>query len=406
MNAVPTFEYLMPTRIIHGLGSLSHLGREMRGLGVRRALIVTDPGIRAAGLADRAAAALQEAGVEVVIFDAIGHDAAVSVIDRGSALARAEACGGIVALGGGSALSGGKAVAIMATNPGSIADYEGADKFREMPLPVIAVPTTAGSGSEVSAAMPMQHDGQQRKMSVQSPRAYPRVAILDATLLASVPYTQAIYSGADALTHAMEAYMTRLATPITDALALGAVKMIASNLRQAVKRDDRVAREQTLIGSTMANMACGNAKLGLAHLLTRPINTMFRAVPYGRCIGTLLVPTMAYTASAFPERAAALAGALGEKVEGLPVEAAAGRMMPALKRLLADLDFPRAFSPEDFGAEAIPSLARMCAAGMHGVMADDPSLPDDTPLKMFSLRPATVGDAKRLYAEAMAGWTI
>ena len=405
-SATTFFEYLMPTRIIHGLGSLSRLGPEMRSLGAARVLIATDAGVRAAGLADRAAASLTEAGLGVVIFDEIGHDAAVSVIDKGGQIARAKRCDGVVAMGGGSALSGGRAVAIMATNPGSIADYEGGGKVRVAPLPVIAVPTTAGSGSEVSQAMPMKHDGQQRKMSVQTPLSYAKVAILDAMLLATVPYRQAIYSGADALTHAMEAYMTRLATPITDALALSAVKMIAGNLRQAVVGEDLKAKEQTLIGSTMANIACGNAKLGLAHLLTRPINTMFPAVPYGRCIGTLLVPTMAFTVAAFPERAAALAEALGENTCGMSVAAAAERMMPALKRLLADINFPRTFSPDDFGLEAIPSLARMAAAGLHGVMADDLSLTDDTPLKTFNLRPATVGDAKRLYEEACAGWDI
>ncbi|MFQ5855427.1 MAG: iron-containing alcohol dehydrogenase [Anaerolineae bacterium] len=187
MSPEPVFEYLMPTRIIHGLGSLSRLGPEIRGLEVKRALIVTDAGIRAAGLIDRAVASLTEAGVESVIFDEIGHDAAVSVVDRGGEVARAEKCDGVVAMGGGSALSGGKAIAIMATNPGSIADYEGGDKVELAPLPVIAVPTTAGSGSEVSQAMPMKHDVQKRKMSVRSPLAYPKVAILDATLLPVEP---------------------------------------------------------------------------------------------------------------------------------------------------------------------------------------------------------------------------
>ena len=406
MSPETVYTYLMPTRIIHGQGSLSLLGYELGSLGVKRALIVTDAGIRAAGLVDRAATSLTEAGVETVIFDEIGHDATVSVVDKGGQIARDEGCAGVVAIGGGSALSGGKAVAIMATNPGSIADYEGGGKVKISPLPVIAVPTTAGSGSEVSQAMPLKHDGQQRKMSVQSPLAYPRVAILDATLLASVPYRQAIYSGADALTHAMEAYLTSLATPITDALALSAVRLIAGNLRQAVSSDDLAAKEQTLVGSAIANMACGNAKLGLAHLLTRPINTLFPAVPYGRSIGTLLVPTIAYTAAAFPERAAALAEALGEKADDLSGEMAADRMLGVLKRLLAEIDFPRAFSSEDFGPADILRLAQMCAVGMHGVMAEGDALPDETPLKTFNRRAATIGDAKRLYEQACAGWTI
>jgi len=399
-------EFSCPTRIVHGIGSVAErLGSEVRTLGSQRVVIVTDPGIVKAGLLEPVIGALDEAGVQHLVYDRIGHDARVGVVDDGAKLCRDEKADLVVVIGGGSALAAGKAVAAIATNGGSLGDHQGPAKLSIEPLPVIAIPTTAGSGSEVSAAVPYYDENRGRKTGTQSHFFYPKVAILDATLLKTLPFRQAVLSGVDALTHAMEAYLTVRATPITDALALAAIQMLGGNLRTAATTTDLEAKDQALLGSTMANLACGNAKLGLAHLLNRPVNSLFPEVPYGESIGILLVPVMSFNLPASIDRFATMAQMMGESPEHKTTRELADRCIAALKQLLADLQVSRCYSPELVKIDAIPQMARMCAGGMHGGMkADD--IPETATVTSFNRRQATVGDVVHLYEKAFEGWEL
>ncbi|MFN8458406.1 MAG: iron-containing alcohol dehydrogenase [Anaerolineae bacterium] len=405
MTFNPIFEYSCPTRIIHGLGCVARLGAEVKALGGQRVLIVTDPGIVRAGLLVPVTKALESSDLSHLLFDSVGHDAQVGAVDRGAQLCRDEKVEVVVAIGGGSALAAGKAVAAIAANGGSLGDHQGPAKLAVPPLPVIAIPTTAGSGSEVSAAIPYFDETRGRKTGTQSHHFFPQVALLDATLLASLPFRQAVLSGVDALTHAMEAYLTVQATPITDALALAAIRMLAGNLRAAATTTDLAAQEQALLGSTMANLACGNAKLGLVHLLNRPVNSLYPAIPYGQSIGTLLLPVMAFNLPASVDRFAAMAQAMGEQSGQGTTRELAQRCLGALKQLLVDLRMERRYPPDIVDAKTIPQMARMCVEGMHGGMqAGD--VPDTALVKSFNRRQAAVADVVRLYEQAFEGWEV
>ena len=406
MSSTSILEFFCPTRIVHGIGSVSkRLGGEVRALGGQRVVIVTDPGIAKAGLLEPVIGALDEADIQHIVYNGVGHDARVGAVDAGAQLCRDEKADSVIVIGGGSALAAGKAVAAIATNGGSLGDHQGLAKFTVEPLPVIAIPTTAGSGSEVSAAVPYYDENRGRKTGTQSRFFYPKVAILDATLLKTLPFRQAVLSGVDALTHAMEAYLTVRATPITDAMALAAIQMLSSSLRTAATTTDLEAKDRALLGSTMANLACGNAKLGLAHLLNRPVNSLFPEVPYGESIGILLVPVMNFNLPASINRFTTMAQMMGESPEGKTERELANRCIAALKQLLADLQVSRCYSPKLVNIDAISQMARMCAGGMHGGMkADD--IPETAMVSSFNRRQATVGDVIRLYEKAFEGWEL
>lgn len=406
MSVHETFEFFCPTRIIHGIGSVSsRLGREAKELNGLKAIIVTDPGIVDAGLLEPVRDSLKKAGISYRTFDKIGHDARVGVVDEGAKLCQEEEADLVIAIGGGSALAAGKAVAAIATNEGSLGNHQGPASLSAESLPVIAIPTTAGSGAEVSAAVPYFDERLKRKTGTHSRFFYPKVAILDATLLHSLPFRQAVQSGVDALTHAMESLLTIKSTPITDAMALNAIKLLSSNLRVASTTSDLEAKQRALIGSTMANLACGNAKLGLAHLLNRPINSLFPEVPYGESIGVLLVPVMEFNLSVSIDRFAAMAEAMGERCEQRTTREFAGQCLASLKHLLADLKVTRRYSAGVVDKTKIPHMARMCAKGMHGGMQAE-EIPETTLVKSFNRRQAKVGDVIRLYERAFEGWEV
>ena len=406
MNPYETLQFHCPTKIVHGIGSLEdRLGEEAKYLDAGKAIIVTDAGIAEVGLLDNVYKCLKNDGITCRVFDKIEHDAQVAVVDEGAAICREENIDVVVAIGGGSALAAGKAVASIAKNGGSLGDHQGLARVSARSLPLIAIPTTAGSGAEVSAAVPYFDEDRSRKTGTFSQFFFPDVAILDATLLRSLPFRQAGRSGVDALTHAMEAFLTVKATPITDAMALSAIELLSRNLRMATMTHDLEAKQSALIGSTMANLACGNAKLGLAHLLNRPVNSLFPEVPYGESIGILLVPVMEFNLSASIERFGVMAKCMGEEGGELNGREFAAKCLLALKNMLADLRIVRHYSTDSVDRRMVPRMARMAAKGMHGGMKTE-DMPDNTVIESFNLRRATIGDVIGIYEQAFEGWVI
>lgn len=220
-------------------------------------------------------------------FTDVRQNPDVACVSRGVEAFRAAQADLVVAVGGGSPMCAAKAIALIATNGGTIRDYEGFGKVSQRPLPTICLPTTAGSGTEVSAVTIITDEKRHIKMAIGSPLAFPPLAILDPELLLTLPFRQAAASGMDALSHAIEACLTTQATPLTNALALGAIRLMGENLVRAAKTRDLEAKGACLLASSMANMACGNARLGLNHALTWPISSLF-GVPHGLANGIML----------------------------------------------------------------------------------------------------------------------
>ena len=398
-----TFTFYLPTKIVHGPDSTAETGGQLKALGVTKALVVTDKGVRNAGLLESVLDSLQKSGISHVVFDEVEEDPGGTTVGKGAELASKEKCDGIVVVGGGSPICAGRGIGVVVTNGGKIRDYAGLGKATKPPLPLIAIPTTAGSGAEVSQFILLKDEELHTKMVAGSPLYFPRVAILDPLLLKGLSFGQFVASGVDALGHAIEGYLTTFTTPITDALALQAVSMLYQNLRMAVTSDDLDAKEACLIASTMANMAGGNARLGLVHLMNNPLEGMFK-IPHGIAVGILLPHVMEFNLPASYSRFASLAKAMGENKAGRSTEDLAPRAITALKRLFVDLDFPRKYSDSQIDRKAIPQMAAMAMGGQYALYDPSREYAMNAPVPSANIRKATMGDLINLYEKAFEGW--
>ena len=284
-----------PTQLVFGDGVRRELGQTLRALGVEKPLLVTDAGIRAAGIADEIEAAMKDAGIAPVVFDEVTANPDAPTVHRGVETLRDAGCDGVVALGGGSPIDAGKAMAMLATNPGDIRDFEiGKRPVEADGLPLVTIPTTAGTGSEVTYWSVITDPDRHRKFDVGSPRMAPRVALDDPELTYGLPARLTAATGMDALTHAIEALTTRNAAPHTSALARQAIEMIVAYLPLACECPDNAhARRQMLMASATAGLAFPNVGLGAVHGLTAPIGGHYNA-PHGEANAALLPYVMEF----------------------------------------------------------------------------------------------------------------
>jgi len=320
-------------------------------------LICTDRGVVAAGVLDPVLRSLKAADVEYAVFDEVQANPSVATAEKGLQLLREQGCGATMGVGGGSSMDTAKAIALWATNPGRLQEYEGADKVKNPCLPNIAVPTTAGTGSEVSAGLVLTDTDRKYKMSLRTTYNLPRVGILDPTLMAGLPAHVAAECGMDALTHAVEAYISTWASPITDGIALGAIRLVGENLRSFVARRTIVeAAGNMLWASTMGAMAFVWARLGIAHAMAHPLGGHFN-LGHGLANAIVLPHVMRYNLIANPQKFADIAEALGENVTGMMPMTAAETAVKAVERLMADLEITQRLSDYGVKEESIPTLS-------------------------------------------------
>ncbi|PFG08798.1 iron-containing alcohol dehydrogenase [Marinobacter sp. LV10MA510-1] len=270
------FPFVLPTKILMESGVSSKVGEHLKELGIHRVLVVTDPGIKAAGLLTPIYASLEQAGVAFFETDQVKPNPRSEDCNRIAVQYKNTGIEGLVAVGGGSAIDAAKAVAVLMTHEGRIEDYEGENTLKCNPLPLVAIPTTAGTGSEVTFFSVITDTARQYKMSLLDVRLAPTLALLDSELTAKLPRSIAAATGMDALTHAIEAYTGKMSNPISDALALHAIRLISKYLVAAVEeRDNNEAREQMLIASLIAGMAFGNADIASVHCISEAIGGMY-----------------------------------------------------------------------------------------------------------------------------------
>jgi alcohol dehydrogenase class IV len=246
----------------------------------------------------------------------------------------------LLAVGGGSAIDTAKAISVMVTNTGAIEDYQGANKIKEKGAPLIAIPTTAGTGSEVTQFTIITDTKRDVKMLIASPFLIPQQAIVDPLLALSVPRGLTAATGVDALTHAIEAYVSVKAQPMSDIFALSAIELISGNLRQAWSNgNNREAREKTMLGALQAGIAFSNSSVALVHGMSRPIGAYFH-VAHGVSNAALLSVVTEFSLIGNPGRYARIAQAMGENIEGLSVLEAADLAAEAIARLIEDIEIP------------------------------------------------------------------
>lgn len=318
-------------------GALSQLPEIVAGYSPERVLLVTDPGIEETGWPERIWQALAEIEIEAITFDDVEPNPRVSTVDRLAEWGREEGATLVLGVGGGSVLDAAKAAAMAITNEGSVAGFEGRDRYAEKPLPFLAVPTTCGTGSEVTWVSVLTAEERHAKISVKGETMFPDWAIVDAELLRTLPGRLVAWTGVDALTHAVEATTCRLANPVSDALAATAVSLLFRYLRRAAAdiAGDAEAREAVMRASTLAGLAFGNADVAAVHCLSETLGGRYD-LPHGLANAILLAPVTRYNLQSCADK-------LGTLEAALPPGSGAGAegVVQAIEDLLRDLGIPR-----------------------------------------------------------------
>jgi len=339
------FSFHLPTRIDFGDGRLTEVGTLTAALVTgRRALVVTDPGLRQAGLAGTVERSLIDAGFTVEIFDRVRPNPRDTDCEAGGEVAQAFAPDVIVAVGGGSVLDSAKVIALLQTHGGRVRDHEGRDKVRFEVTPIVAVPTTAGTGSEVTRSAVITDTARRFKMTVKDVRLAPRLAVVDPETTRALPAGLTASTGMDALVHAVEAYTCRVANPMSDELALAAMGRIFPALRPAVRaavtgEPNEAARRDLMLGSLLAGLAFSHADVGAVHCLAEALGGLYDT-PHGVANSMFFPAVTAFNAETAPDRHARAAAACGLPVAGLPAREAAARFASELAELARDIGIP------------------------------------------------------------------
>jgi alcohol dehydrogenase class IV len=335
-------EFQIPTKIISGSGSSAKLGGELRLLGATNVMLVADPAMEKIGLQDKVVKLIEAENIKVTVFNEIEPDPTVQVVHRASEVQKAIKADVLVALGGGSAIDTAKAISVLATHPGGIEDYcAGIGSALVNPLlPLVAIPTTAGTGSEVTSMMVVINMETKTKFAVRGPQVYPDVAILDPDPFFNLPPFVIAYTGLDALTHAIETYTSNKATELTSALALRAISLMGKYLPALVADPGNLeAADNMLFAANMAGTAFDRGKLHLVHALSHALGGYFR-IAHGIANGTLLPYVMQWTLIGKLERYRDVAIAMGKNVNGMDLYEAAQQAVVAVKELNANILIP------------------------------------------------------------------
>ncbi len=359
------YDFYAPAKIVAGPGSVTRVAGEIQALGGSRVLIVTDQGIVRAGLLDPLQQSLVKGGVETAVYDRVKPNPTVAIIDTGRDFYREHRCDMVVSIGGGSSIDTAKGIAVTVSGGGSIRDYAGQDKVRLPLVPHIAVPTTAGTGSEVSKYCSVTDEEHHFKMSVASRRIIPQVGVLDPELVRSLPAHIAAETGMDTLTHLIEGYVCRqFASTLTDFNALEGIKLIANSLVPFVAdRSNLEAAQKMQLAAMFGGIVISNSRTGPVHAMARPVGAHF-GVSHGLANAILLPHVMDFNCLASPEKFMNISLALGAPmpVHDMPVSAVAQASVEAVSRLCRQIGIPEKLRDVGVRAEAIEQMSRDAAA--------------------------------------------
>jgi len=349
-------------RIVHGNGASTHIGKEAKRIGVSRALVVAGKSAIANNACRPIIDSLEEYGVRTEIYCAVTGEPTPPAVDDCAALARNFRAELIIGVGGGSVLDTAKASALLTTNDGPIERYFGVDQIPAPCLPMILVPTTAGTGSEVTSISVVADVASDTKKGIVSDRLFARVVVLDPELTLSVPPKVTAATGIDAFVHAMESYVNLAATPFTDCHNLQAMDMIAQNIRRAwANGSDLAAREQMLYASTLAGMGFSNTQNGVIHAIAMAVPASYH-LPHGLLVGALAPMGMALNCQAAPEKYARIAEILGCAPEATSPGERAQSAITGFKGLLADIGIKPGLAAHGVRREDVRGIAERAAA--------------------------------------------
>lgn len=343
--------------IIFGFGAISQTGESVLRLGAKKLFIVTDQGLIEAGWVEQVLKHLDEVKLDYEVWSNITSNPKDYEVMEGAKLYLKSECDAIAAVGGGSAIDAAKAIAVLTANGGEPKDFEGINKITKPLPPMVMIPSTGGSGSEVSQFAIIVDSKRKIKMTIISKSLVPDIAIIDPYLLYTKDARLTASTGVDALCHAIESYVSLAATPLTDVHALYAVQLIANNLRESVAcRTNLNAKKAMAMASLQAGLAFSNAILGAAHAMTHQIDGLLDS-HHGETNSILLPIVMEYNLMACVERYAKVAEALGIKTEGISRLKAAEKAIRWVKKLFEDIGTPKKLSDLGLTEDLIPQLA-------------------------------------------------
>jgi alcohol dehydrogenase class IV len=348
--------FRIPAQIIVGCGAVETVGAEVKRLNGARAFVIADPNLQKAGVTDRVMAALQGQEVEARLFTAVEPEPSVQSIAVATTAVREYGCDALIGIGGGSALDTAKAAVLLTKNPGSLEDYFGIGLVKQRGVPSILIPTTSGTGAEITPNSLFYVPALHEKKAVVSPHTIPDIAIIDPLLTLTVPPGVTAATGMDALSHAVEAYTSLNASPMTDLYAVEAIRLIGAHLRTAVANgSDLAAREGMARASFYAGIAIGNAGTNIVHALAYPLQGQHR-ITHGVANSLLLSYGMEFNALSNLTKFAAVAEALGEPIAGLSPRAAAAKSAEACRLLSMDVGIPQRMREVGIRQEHIGAL--------------------------------------------------
>ncbi|ABO50786.1 iron-containing alcohol dehydrogenase [Desulforamulus reducens MI-1] len=357
MNSLLHISKFVAPEIIFGLGALSQVGESAARLGIKKALLVSDLGVLEAGWCDKVLDFLKEVGIDAKVwYDVTTNPKDLEVAAAVESYLESN-CDGIVAVGGGSPIDVAKAIAIIATNGGQIKDYEGVNKITCPLPPMVVVSTTGGSGAEVSQFSMIVEKERQVKMAIISKSLVPDIAIVDPHLLQTKSARLTAATGVDALCHAVEAYVSLAATPLTDVHALAAIRLIASNLRESVAcKTNLKAKAAMAMASLQAGLAFSNAILGATHAMTHQVDGLLD-LHHGETNGILLPHVMEFNMISCGEKFINIAEAMGVQITGLGKWKSAEKGICAVRKLLRDIEIPEHLAQVGMKEEYIQKLS-------------------------------------------------
>jgi alcohol dehydrogenase len=349
--------FFIPAVNIMGSGCLDEAMVAIRNYGFRKALIVTDAGLAKAGVAAMIAEKLAMQDIDSVIFDGARPNPTTANVESGLGLLKESRCDFVVSLGGGSPHDCAKGIALCATNGGQIGDYEGVDRSSKPQLPLIAINTTAGTASEMTRFCIITDESRHVKMAIVDRNVTPLLSVNDPELMVAMPKGLTAATGMDALTHAIEAYVSTAANPITDACALKAMSLISSNLRLAVRDgSDLAARENMAYAQFLAGMAFNNASLGFVHAMAHQLGGYYD-LPHGVCNAVLLPHVQSFNAQVCADRLRDVAHAMGADIRGFSAEEGAQAAINTIRNLAKDVEIPGGLRELGAKLSDIPVLA-------------------------------------------------
>ncbi|MHB1391617.1 MAG: iron-containing alcohol dehydrogenase [Clostridia bacterium] len=335
---INSFEFVLPTKIRYGAGILKVLGEELRLLKAKKVMIITDKGLVKAGMVKRITEIIEGEGMTFIIYDEIEANPKDYNVEACAKKARVESIDTIVAFGGGSPIDAAKAATVLARQGGKVRDYQGKGKIKDDCLPLITIPTTAGTGSEVTFSSVITDTKGKFKFTIKSTAIAAKTAIIDPELTLTVPPVITAATGIDALTHAIEGYTANCTEPIAEAAGLYAVEYIARNIVEAVKNGGNIiARDKMMMGSLLAGLSFSHADVASVHCMAEALGGMYDA-PHGMCNAILLPYVMEYSLPAAEYKYARIARAMG--IEEKDDFKAALKGIEHIKKLSKEIGLP------------------------------------------------------------------